>query len=135
MDPGFKKKGIVFSGVAPEMKIVVDELTLEGKLTDFLGNTATKLEKRRLLGSQLLSLFRNDPDNPPSDLRTCASLVVLTTEDKPVAEDLSNVFVAYVFQRAGDELNEFHAHLIHVLDDEVKRVDDKYCVYSPKLAI
>lgn len=125
--PEFESSGIVFSGVAPETEIAADELVCDGRFTQFLGNTAEELEKLRLLGSQFLDLF----DNYPGRLRGdgYANFVVLTRDDKPVAEDLNNVFVADVGVGGDGELG---AYLGHVSDDDVWYSDGRHRIFSPQ---
>ncbi len=93
-DPDFENWGVVFSGVAPAADFWVKKLILGGKFTDFLGNTAEVLEKRRMLGSQFLAICRDNKHQLRGE--ACANFFVLTKNDEPVAEDLHNVFVAFV---------------------------------------
>jgi len=93
-DPDFENWEIFFSGVAPETNIAIDELVEDGKFPDFLGNTAEELEKRRLLGAQWLKFCKDKSDKLCKD--GCVTFAVLTKDDKPVAQDLSNTFVACV---------------------------------------
>lgn len=94
-DLDFENRGIVFSGVASEIEVATDELAGNGKFSEFLGNTAVELEKRRMLGSQFLAICR---DNPGKLLRYgYANFFVLTKGDEAVMKDLSNVFVARVY--------------------------------------
>lgn len=79
---------------APAIYVVVDELTRSGEFSDFLGNTATELEKRRLHRGHLIKFCEAHPK------KLCengyATFAVVTKGDEPVKEDLSNVFVAGV---------------------------------------
>ena len=93
-DADFENWGIVFSGVAPTTDIVFDELVADGQFSDFFGNTAVEIEKRRFLGAQFLEICRVHSDKFRKE--GYANFVVLTKGDEPVAEDLSNVFVARV---------------------------------------
>lgn len=93
-DADFENWGIVFSGIAPETDIAVDELVKDGKFPEFLGNTAEKLEKRRLLGAQWLKFCKDHSNKLRQD--GYATFAVLTKNDEPIAVDLSNVFVARV---------------------------------------
>ena len=104
-DPDFENRGIIFSGVAPEVEIAGDELIQNGKFSDFLGKTATELEQIRLLGSQFLALCRDNPERLRGE--GYANFFVLTRGDEKVAEDLSNVFVAGVRVRGRDELDAY----------------------------
>ncbi len=126
-DADFKNWGIVFSGVSPETEIAGDELILNGKFSDFLGNTATELEKRRLLGSQFLKICRENPDK----LRDggYANFFVLTKGDEAVAEDLSNVFVADVNVSDRGELD---ADLDRFRHDFIWYGDNGHRVFSPQ---
>jgi len=80
--------------VAPETDIAVDELIEDGKFPDFFGDTAEKLEWRRILGAQFMKFCQDRPDKLRQN--DYATFAVLTKKDEPVAEDLSNVFVAHV---------------------------------------
>lgn len=102
LDPDFKMCGITFSGSMVLTEIDVDDLIHDGRFTDFLGSTATELEKHRLTGSQFLKLCSEHGGR----LRGggCANFFVLTKGDEPVREDLSNVSVADVFVNDDGEL-------------------------------
>ena len=80
--------------MAPETDIAVDELIEDGKFPDFFGDTAEKLEWRRILGAQFMKFCQDRPDKLRQN--DYATFAVLTKKDEPVAEDLSNVFVAHV---------------------------------------
>lgn len=103
-DADFKNWGIVFSGVALEMDIAVDELIKDGKFKDFLGNTQDELERRRMLGSQFAKFCR---EHPGKLSKKGATFAVLTENDEPVVTDLSNVFVAYASVGGGGRLGAF----------------------------
>jgi len=107
-DADFGNWGIVFSGIAPETEIAVDELVEDGKFRDFLGSTPEELERRRMLGSQFAKFCREHPEK----LRKggYATFVVLTKNDKPVAVDMSNVFVARVYVRDDGQLYAYVGH-------------------------
>ncbi len=124
--PDFENRGIVFSGVAPEIEIVSNEIVQNGKFSDFFGNTATELEKRRLLGSQFLKICRT-PDKLRDGNR--ANFFVLTRGDEKVAEDLSNVFVARVCVYGNGELDAVLSMFRH---DSVWRGDDGRRVFYPQ---
>ncbi len=126
-DPDFENWGIVFSGVAPATDFWANELILDGKFVDFLGNTAEALEKFRMLGSQFLAICRDKTDN----LRGggYANFFVLTKNDEPVAKDLSNVFVALVFVYDDGKLK---ALLFRLFNDFVWDGDLGLRVFSPK---
>ncbi|OGI86138.1 hypothetical protein A3A01_02410 [Candidatus Nomurabacteria bacterium RIFCSPLOWO2_01_FULL_39_17] len=126
-DPDFENWGIMFSGVAPEAEIASDELTQSGKFSDFLGNIATDLEKRRVLGSQFLKLCRDNSDKLRGDGR--ANFFVLTKGDEAVMEDLSNVFVADVCVHDRGELD---ACLDEFRHDDVWRGVRGHRVFSPQ---
>lgn len=126
-DQNFEKCGIVFSGATPAIKIAVDELIHEGKFVNFLGATALELEKRRLLGSQFLAICRDHPEKLQGN--GYHNFFVLTRNDKLVAEDISNVFVAYVYVRGDGEL---YARLAHVSFVTIWRGDYGHRVFSPQ---
>ncbi len=105
-DPDFEKWGIIFNGVAPEADVFVEELIKKGQFSDFLGSAATELEKRRICGSQLLAICENHLDKLRGE--GYANFFVLTKGDEPVAENLSNAFVAGVYV---DDDGELDAHL------------------------
>lgn len=94
LDPNFRKYGIIFSGATQETKIVVEDLMRDGRFSDFFGTTASELEKRRMLGSQFLAICRDHSSKLSGE--GFANFFVLTKNNRMVAEDLSNVFVAYV---------------------------------------
>jgi urease gamma subunit len=94
LDPDFKNWGIIFSGVAPEMDIAIDELTENGEFSEFLGDTAEELEKRHILGAQLVKFCQDHPDWLCKN--GCATFFILTKDDEPVKEDLSNVFIGCI---------------------------------------
>ena len=126
-DPDFEKCGIVFSGAASETEIASDELVENGKFVDFLPTIASELEKRRVLGSQFLSVCRDNPDR----LRGggYANFFVLTKGDKPVEKDLSNVFVAlvYVYDRG-----KLYAGLLRFQNSYVWNGDYGHRIFSPQ---
>ena len=107
----FEKWGIVFSGVAPKTRVAIHGFAEGGSYSDFLGNTAEQLEKRRLLGSQFLDVCRYHSHRLVRD--GYRNFFVLTRGDEVVAKDLSNVFVASVYvdlelgRRFQTELHEF----------------------------
>lgn len=107
--PDFESQGIVFSGIASETEITVNELVHNGKFTEFLGNTAVELEKRRLLGSQFLKICRDNPDKLCDE--GYSNFFVLTKGDEVVAEDLSNVFVANVSEYGSGKLETCLYHV------------------------
>ncbi len=126
-DPEFEKQGIVFSGIAPETELLAEELVQNGKFSDFLGNTAAEIEKRRLLGSQFLAICRDNPKKLRGEGR--ANFFVLTKGDEKVAEDLSNVFVANAgFGGSG----QLHALLCEFRRDRVWYGVDGRRVFSPQ---
>jgi hypothetical protein len=119
--------GIVLYGIAPEMKIAVDELILDGKFSDFIGNTTEELEKRRLLGAQLVKFFEDYPDKLHKKCH--AMLSVLTENDKPVVPDLANVFVAEVYML---EDNKLSVNMYRFNDDRIfYYAEDKYRFLYP----
>jgi hypothetical protein len=125
--PDFEKWGIVFSGATRETKVTVDELVRDGKFSDFLGVTATELEKCRMLGSQFLAICRDYPNKLRGE--GYANFFVLTKGDRTVAEDLSNVFVAdvYVFGRGN-----LVAYLRGFRNDDVWLGGSRRRVFSPQ---
>ncbi len=94
IDPDFERWGILFSGPTPGTRISAEEIILDGKFSDFLGNTAEELERKRITGSQLLAICEKHADRLCGNGR--ANFFVLTRTDEPVAPDLGNVFVASV---------------------------------------
>jgi len=133
IDPNFENWGIVFSGVAPETEMAADELTPHDNFSNYFGSTAAELEKRRLLGSQFLSLCRDDlSSNSDNKLRrkSFANFVLLSAGDRPVAEDLSNVFLAGISVSGNGKL---HAYLTesHAHHDDVCDGDNGRRVFSP----
>jgi len=126
--PDFERCGIVFSSIAPETELFADELVENGKFSDFLGNTAEELEKRRLFGSQFLKLCRDHPDKIRG--RVYANFFVFTKGDEVVAEDLSNVFVAQVFVNEGGKPR---VGLRHISCDHVWDGDLGIRAFSPQL--
>lgn len=125
-DPEFKNQGIVFSGVAPETMVAIDQLIQDGLFSEFLGVTVMELEKRRLLGSQFLAICKNC-----NKLRKnfYDNFFVLTRGDELVAEDLSNVFIANVFVDDGGGLG---SDLYAFSDEDIW--DEKGCprIFSPE---
>ena len=121
----FESWGVVFSGVAPQTKFIADELIRNGKFSDFLGDTATELEKRRILGSQLLKLCRDHS----GQLRggSLGNFFVLTKNDEPVNKDISNVLVADV-RMYGVQLN---ATLGRIERNHIWRGEDGHHVFTP----
>jgi hypothetical protein len=126
-DPDFKNWGIVFSGVAPETKVGAEELVLDGKFFDFLGSTAIELEKRRLLGSRFLAICRDTPDKLRDGCYV--NFFIITKGDEVVAEDLSNVFVAYVHVHDDGKL---YAYVNHVSYVNVWLGDYRLRVFTPQ---
>ena len=104
-DSDFENFGIIFSGIAPEMDVAVDELVKNGKFREFLGETLEELERRRMLGSQFVKFCRDIPGKLKQGGN--ASFFVLTKNDEPVAVDLSNVFVASVLVNGGGQLDSY----------------------------
>ncbi|MFA5932325.1 MAG: hypothetical protein WC793_03035 [Candidatus Paceibacterota bacterium] len=92
LDSDFKNWGIIFSGVASEIDIDVNELIEDGKFPDFFGNSVSHLKKRHLLGSQFLKFCREHPDKLRKD--GYGTFFLLTRGDEPINDDFSNVFVA-----------------------------------------
>lgn len=106
-DANFEKWGVDFSETALAMDISGDELVHDGKFYEFLGNTAEELERRRVLGSQLVKFCREHSDDKDDTLRKggIANFFVLTKgKSQPVKKDLSNVLVASVFIYGVDNL-------------------------------
>ena len=76
------------------IKVVFDELIEDGKFPDFLGNTALELERRRLYRGHVIKSCETHRDRFRKD--GYATFAVITKDDEPVKDDLSNVFVARV---------------------------------------
>ncbi len=96
-DGDFISWGIIFSGVAPEMDIVVDEIVRNGKFPNFFGDTVAELNQRRMMGSQFLKICQLHSDKLYDGGR--ANFFLLTRDDQPVKKDFSNVFVARITAR------------------------------------
>ncbi|MBU0999310.1 hypothetical protein KKG24_03325 [Patescibacteria group bacterium] len=86
LDRRLEEFGIVFSGIAPEITVVVKKLVEKGNLLDILGHTANDLERRRLMGSQFLDYLM-------FHFYGHRTLTVLTKNNEEVATNLSNVFI------------------------------------------
>jgi hypothetical protein len=110
LDPEFAKQGISFSGPAPETDMVAEELVCDGEFPDFIGSTAKELEKRRIMGVQLLKLCSKKKYRNRLNAKCQVNFAVLTPGNKPCLEDLSNVFVALVSVTS----DGLHARLYHV---------------------
>lgn len=130
--PDFEKFGIIFSGIAPETEIVGDDLIKNCLFGEFLGKMPSDIEKKRLLGSQLLAICRDSqkkinalrkrgffgrefpstisPEDLPKLHLGGPNYVILTRGDEPVADDLSNVFLANVVM-SQLQFNELGAHI------------------------
>jgi hypothetical protein len=101
----FEKKGIVFSGIAPESYIAVHELIKDAQTMDFLGNIPEELERRRILGAQFLKFCRVYPKK----LRKQGNITfaILTKKDELVFPDLSNVLIPGVFVLREGQISSF----------------------------
>lgn len=84
--------GHIFSSNASEMLIAVDALIATAGFPEFFGNTATELEKLRLMGSQYLAVCDHHRNKLcPGGFQ---NFFLLTKGDEVVASDLSNIVVA-----------------------------------------
>lgn len=112
---------------APAINVVVDELVLNGKFSDFLGNIATELEKRRLHRGHLVNFC----EKHPKKLREggYATFAVVTKNDEPVKDDLSNVFIASVFF---DDAGRLRVRVYPFSEDYVWCAEDGRRVVSPQ---
>ena len=120
-DSKFARLGVVFSGIAPETEIDCGELVRRGTFSEIFGDTAEKLERRRLHGSQFLAISR-DGLYKLIDNR----YFVLTREDEKVAEDMSNVSIAVVDVNG---MGELRAYLYEFQGNMVR--DSYMRVFSP----
>lgn len=126
VDTAFEKYDITFSVNPPKVNIVVFELVTDGKFTDFLGSNAGEFEKYRLLGSQFLTICKDNIYK----LRGggYANFFILTKGDESVVEDLSNVFVAIVYFVYG----RLNARLYHVSKNYLWGGEWGHRIFFPK---
>ncbi|MGH7249408.1 MAG: hypothetical protein ACREGC_00355 [Minisyncoccia bacterium] len=121
---------IGFWASGPKSEIAVDQLVFDGTSSQFIGNTAEKLEKRRLLGSQFLAICRDHPNQLVDG--TGANLFVLTSADEEVSPDMKNVFIARVIVGGMNENFALYAFLEQFLDDVAWGGNAKNRLFSPQ---
>ncbi|MCX6752540.1 MAG: hypothetical protein NTZ87_03545 [Candidatus Nomurabacteria bacterium] len=112
---------------APAIKVVVDELVENGKFPDFLGNTALQLEQRRLHRGHLANLSNTHSKKLCKDRYSV--FAVVTKDDEPVKDDLSNVFVALV---SFGDFGQLWVYVDEFSDDFVWRAQYQPRVVTPQ---
>lgn len=117
------------SKATPGMNAAIDELVENGKFHEFLGNTAAPLERLRWQWTQVVRFCDDHPDKlTPGGF---ATFFILTTDGEPVAEDLSNVFVAGV---GVHDVGGLGAGLSSFSGDFIWHAESQHRLVSPQLA-
>lgn len=123
------KWGVVFDGVAHETEIAIDKLVQKAKFSNFFGKNPEEIEKRRILGSQLLDICENHYDKLTG--KKCANFFIVTVRDQPVKKDLSNVLVVSVTAYKGGGVG-VHSLFNNFLSRKLRRGGDGQSVFSRK---